>query len=185
VLVDEWGAWVSGIAPLHDAGGAIGRRRHADLPADVAIRLEGLRGNLSETFASLVHSAAVALQPRRGRRHHRRPHGAFHNHRHLHELWPKSRERRRTAERAHVAVLSTLTTSSSSTTASATAPADAALRGVAQIIESSIRHVDLAARYGGEEFAVILVDTGARAGMRVAERIRRRVARDHHGAAAG
>jgi predicted signal transduction protein with EAL and GGDEF domain len=53
------------------------------------------------------------------------------------------------------------------------------LRGVAQIVESSIRHVDLAARYGDEEFAVILVDTGAEAGLRVAERIRRRVARDH------
>ncbi|MGZ4199297.1 MAG: GGDEF domain-containing protein, partial [Thermoleophilia bacterium] len=54
---------------------------------------------------------------------------------------------------------------------------------VAQIIESSIRHVDLAARYGGEEFAVILVDTDAAAGRRIAERIRRRIARDRHAGA--
>ena len=46
------------------------------------------------------------------------------------------------------------------------------LRAVAHVLESSVRHVDLAARYGGEEFVVILIDTAEAGALEVAERIR-------------
>lgn len=49
---------------------------------------------------------------------------------------------------------------------------DEVLRAVAQVIGQAGRAVDLAARYGGEEFAVILEDSDADGGRRVAERIR-------------
>lgn len=49
---------------------------------------------------------------------------------------------------------------------------DAVLRAVAQVIGRAGRSVDLAARYGGEEFAVILEDSDAEGGRRVAERVR-------------
>lgn len=50
---------------------------------------------------------------------------------------------------------------------------DKILKGVAQILVSSIRGVDAAARYGGEEFAVILVNTDGKGALETAERIRR------------
>ena len=61
---------------------------------------------------------------------------------------------------------------------------DAALRGVAQIIEGSIRHVDLAARYGGEEFAVVLPGVEEERALEIAGRIRAAVAERHAGSGA-
>ena len=182
VLVDEWGAWVSGIAPLHDAGGAVVAVVNADLPADVAIRLEGLRGNLSETFASLVHSAAVRFSRAEVDAITDGLTGIY-NHRHLHERLAEEVESAAERQSELTLLFCDLDHFKQFNDRYGHSAGDAALRGVAQIIESAVRHVDLAARYGGEEFAVILVDTSARAGMRVAERIRRRVAQDHHGGA--
>ncbi|HEY8078535.1 MAG TPA: GGDEF domain-containing protein [Labilithrix sp.] len=49
---------------------------------------------------------------------------------------------------------------------------DAALVAVAHTLRSSLRPTDGIARYGGEEFAAILPDTGARAALGIAERMR-------------
>ncbi len=49
---------------------------------------------------------------------------------------------------------------------------DATLVAVAHTLKSACRPTDLVARYGGEEFAVILPDTGPRAALGVAERLR-------------
>ena len=177
VVVDEWGAWVSGIAPLHDETGAIVAVVNADLPADVAIRLEGLRGNLSETFASLVHSAAVRFSRAEVDAITDGLTGIY-NHRHLHERLAEEVESAAEHQGELTLLFCDLDHFKQFNDRFGHSAGDAALRGVAQIIEGAIRHVDLAARYGGEEFAVILVDTNARAGLRVAERIRRRVAHD-------
>ena len=175
VVVDEWGAWVSGIAPLRDADGAIVAVVNADLPADVAIRLEGLRGDLSETFASLVHSAALRFSRAEVDAITDGLTGIY-NHRYLHERLAEEFESAAERQGELTLLFCDLDHFKQFNDRFGHSAGDAALRGVAQIIEGSIRHVDLAARYGGEEFAVILVDTGAQAGMRVAERIRRRVA---------
>ena len=184
VVVDEWGAWVSGIAPIHDASGAVVAVVNADLPAEPDIQLEGLRGDLSETFASLVHSAALRFSRAEVDAITDGLTGIF-NHRYLHERLAEEVES--AAERGTELTLlfCDLDHFKQFNDRHGHSAGDAALRGVAQIVESSIRHVDLAARYGGEEFAVILVDTGAEAGMRVAERIRRRVARDHQRGSGG
>ncbi|MGO0122758.1 diguanylate cyclase [Desulfothermobacter acidiphilus] len=52
---------------------------------------------------------------------------------------------------------------------------DECLRRIGEVIKKEIRVSDLAARYGGEEFVVLLVETGARGAITVAERLRRRV----------
>ena len=56
------------------------------------------------------------------------------------------------------------------------AAGDAALMHLARILQEQVRGVDSAARVGGEEFLLWLPGTTLEEGVRVAERIRRRVA---------
>jgi len=49
---------------------------------------------------------------------------------------------------------------------------DKILKGVSQILKSSIRSIDFAARYGGEEFAVILLNADKDVAVEIAERLR-------------
>jgi diguanylate cyclase (GGDEF)-like protein len=53
---------------------------------------------------------------------------------------------------------------------------DEALRRTGLLLKESIRSCDYAARYGGEEFILILPETGAEAGVEMAERIRNQIA---------
>ena len=53
---------------------------------------------------------------------------------------------------------------------------DEVIRTTAEIIQSSIRDVDVAGRYGGDEFGVMLSHTGVHAALAAAERIRQRLA---------
>jgi diguanylate cyclase (GGDEF)-like protein len=50
------------------------------------------------------------------------------------------------------------------------------LRRLSQVLRECIRQIDTLARYGGDEFTILLPETGADAGLRIAERIRRAVA---------
>jgi len=54
---------------------------------------------------------------------------------------------------------------------------DNVLRGLAERLRSGLRDIDMLARIGGEEFLVILPETRPRGARRVAERLRRLVAR--------
>jgi len=51
---------------------------------------------------------------------------------------------------------------------------DKLLQGVSQILQESIRSIDLAFRYAGDEFAIILPDTGQDRAVEIAERIRKK-----------
>ncbi len=53
---------------------------------------------------------------------------------------------------------------------------DAALRAIARLLASQVRHTDLVARFGGEEFVIVLVETDADAALRVCEKLRAAVA---------
>ena len=53
---------------------------------------------------------------------------------------------------------------------------DKVLADIAGIIRQTIRATDIAGRYGGEEFCIVLTQTHAAGGHRVAERLRERVA---------
>ena len=52
---------------------------------------------------------------------------------------------------------------------------DAALQGVASILQSSVRREDFLFRFGGDEFGIVLPDTGEQGALHVAENIRKRV----------
>ncbi len=53
---------------------------------------------------------------------------------------------------------------------------DKVLVGLGNIIKASVRSGDLAFRYGGEEFVVVLPGTTAQVGLKIAERLRAKVA---------
>lgn len=50
---------------------------------------------------------------------------------------------------------------------------DKMLRHIAQLLQDSLRQVDLVARYGGEEFAIILPQQGSKDALMLAERLRK------------
>ena len=52
---------------------------------------------------------------------------------------------------------------------------DALLRDIADVLQRSIRKVDILGRYGGDEFFVILPETGTEASRVVAERIQKNI----------
>lgn len=52
---------------------------------------------------------------------------------------------------------------------------DKLLQKVAQIINSSVRNIDMTFRYGGDEFAIILPNTSVDSGFGLAERVRKNV----------
>jgi diguanylate cyclase (GGDEF)-like protein len=62
---------------------------------------------------------------------------------------------------------------------------DVVLRGVAQVVSSCVRKIDLAARYGGEEFAIVLEGTDREGARQLAERIRTEVERQTFQSGAG
>ena len=56
------------------------------------------------------------------------------------------------------------------------AAGDTVLRDTARLVEQSFRSTDLICRYGGEEFAFVVLDSDSTESLRLAERLRERVA---------
>lgn len=64
------------------------------------------------------------------------------------------------------------------------AQGDLVIAGVADVLKSSVRSIDMVSRWGGEEFLILLPDTDVQAAADLAERVRRQVAtrvRRHEG----
>ena len=53
---------------------------------------------------------------------------------------------------------------------------DQVLQGLAQLVKSNLRQVDILARYGGEEFVILMPETGIEEAMMIAERLRENAA---------
>ena len=62
VSVDQFGAWISGAAPVRDDRGEVVAAVNADAPATTGItEVDGLRSDVTRTFATLVADAAARL----------------------------------------------------------------------------------------------------------------------------
>ena len=75
LYVDQWGVWISGVAPVTDADGSVVAVVSADIPATEGIaEVEGLRSHVAQTFASMLAQRCGAVRTLRARGDHGRPH---------------------------------------------------------------------------------------------------------------
>ncbi len=172
LYVDQWGVWISGVAPVTDADGSVVAVVSADVPATEGVtEVEGLRSNVAQTFTSMLHNAAVQS----GRSELEAITDGLtglYNHRYFHERLSEEIERCLEQGTSLALLFCDLDNFRTFNDLHGHGSGDKALRAVARVLESSVRHVDLVARYGGEEFAAILIDTTEAGALEVAERIR-------------
>ncbi|MEI6449568.1 MAG: GAF domain-containing protein [Actinomycetes bacterium] len=174
LFADEFGVWVTGLAPIRDAQGRIVAAVAADLPALSRAESEALRGDGRQTFAAMLQTTAARL----GRAEIDAITDGLtglYNHRYLHERLSEELHRARELGQPLTALFCDLDHFKGYNDANGHSAGDAVLREAAHLIEQSVRNIDIAARYGGEEFVVLLVETGREAALAVAERIRERI----------
>ncbi len=174
VFADEFGVWISGLAPIRDASGQIVAAVAADLPALSASENESLRGDGRQTFAAMLQTAAVRLSRAEIDAITDSLTGLY-NHRYLHERLSEELHRARELQRPLSVLFCDLDHFKSYNDSNGHSAGDAVLREVAHLIEQSVRNIDIAGRYGGEEFVVLLVETERETALTVAERIRARI----------
>ena len=173
LIAGDVGVWVSGIAPLRDAAGAVVAAVTVDAPAVESLgRPEA--GDRSPTLAAMLQSAAIRFSRAEVEAITDGLTGLY-NHRYLHERLEEELERARRRESKLSLLFCDCDQFKAYNDAYGHKAGDAALSRIARIIEACSRRVDLAARYGGEEFVLALIDTDNAAALTVAERIRAEV----------
>ncbi len=174
LFADEFGVWITGLAPILDAEGRVVAAVSADQPALTGTASEPLGGDGRQTFAAMLQTAAVRLSRAEIDAITDALTGLY-NHRYLHERLSEELHRAREHQRPLSLLFCDLDNFKSYNDANGHSAGDAVLRQVAHVIEQSVRNIDIAGRYGGEEFVVLLVETGHEAALVVAERIRERI----------
>ena len=174
VFADEFGVWITGLAPIRAADGRVAAVVEADISALSLSESETLRGDGRRTFAGMLQTAAVRLSRAEIDSITDALTGLY-NHRYLHERLSEELHRAREHGTPLSMLFLDLDHFKGYNDANGHSAGDAVLREVAHLIEQSVRNVDVAARYGGEEFVVLLVETGRETALMVAERIRERL----------
>jgi diguanylate cyclase (GGDEF)-like protein len=175
--LDDFGVWVSSVAEIHDADGALAGLACADLaPADDwPAELGTAEAGHDRTFSAVVESATARLGRARVDAVTDGLTGLY-NQRYFKQRLAEEIERAEEQGRPLSLLFCDLDRFKGYNDRLGHVAGDKALRAVAGVILHSIRQVDLAARYGGEELTVILLDTPGTAAAEVAERIRQGVA---------
>jgi diguanylate cyclase (GGDEF)-like protein/excisionase family DNA binding protein len=170
LIAGDVGVWVSGIAPLRDAAGAVVAAVTVDAPAVESLgRPEA--GDRSPTLAAMLQAAAIRFSRAEVEAITDGLTGLY-NHRYLHERLQEELERARRRKNKLSLLFCDCDQFKTYNDDYGHKAGDAALARIARIIEACSRRVDLAARYGGEEFVLALVDTGAAGALTVAEHLR-------------
>jgi len=178
LTADEFGVWVTGMAPVCDASGAVVAAVTVDLPAVEAVGLKQFHTDLSPSLAAMLQAAAV----RSSRAELEATTDGLtdlYNHRYLHERLAEELARAGQQKTKLSLLFCGLDGFKHYNDACGYKAGDEALCRVARIIEGSSRQVDLAGRYSGEEFALVLTEADADGAAEVAERIRAEVAAAH------
>ena len=170
---DDYGVWVSGIAPVLDANGEVVAAVTVDEPAFEA-RGRSAEGDRSQTLAAMLRAAAIRFSRAEVEAITDGLTGLY-NHRYLHERLQEELERCRRGDGRLSVLFCDCDHFKDYNDAHGHKAGDAALGRIARVCEANSRRTDLAARYGGEEFVLVLVDTGADGARVVAETLRREV----------
>ena len=177
---DEFGVWVTGVAPIIDASGAVTAAVCVDVPAVEPPMLQRFHTDLSRSLSSVLQAASLRWSRAELEAITDGLTGLY-NHRYLQERLEEELERAR-LQNGNVTVLFVdLDEFKAYNDTCGHIHGDEALRSTAHMIERSIRHVDLAGRYGGDEFLIVLVGAPLSEGVRVAQRTREQVAALHRG----
>ena len=170
---DDFGVWVSGIAPVHDAQGTVVAAVTVDAPVVESLgRL--VRGDRSHTLAAMLQSAAIRFSRAEVEAITDGLTGLY-NHRYLHERLEEELVRAQRRESPLSLLFCDCDQFKRYNDDYGHKAGDAALARIARIVEACGRRIDLAARYGGEEFVLVLIDTDNAGALTVAERIRAEV----------
>ena len=170
---DDYGVWVSGIAPVCDAQGRVVAAVTVDAPA---VKSSGhvAAGDRSQTLAAMLRAAAIRFSRAEVEAITDGLTGLY-NHRYLHERLEEELERSRRGQSELSVLFCDCDQFKTYNDDHGHKAGDAALSRIARIIEANSRRTDLAARYGGEEFVLALIDTDAAGAQAVAELIRAEV----------
>ena len=170
---DDYGVWVSGIAPVLDAEGEVVAAVTVDAPA-VESRGWSAEGDRSQTLAAMLRAAAIRFSRAEVEAITDGLTGLY-NHRYLHERLEEELVRCGRGGGELSVLFCDCDHFKEYNDAHGHKTGDAALGRIARIFEANSRRTDLAARYGGEEFVLALVDTGAAGARVVAETLRREI----------
>ena len=167
---DDYGVWVSGIAPVRDSDGRVVAAVTVDAPAVESLG-RAVPGDRSQTLAAMLRAAAIRFSRAEVEAITDGLTGLY-NHRYLHERLQEELERAHRRESTLSLLFCDCDQFKTYNDDYGHKAGDAALARIARIIEANSRRSDLAARYGGEEFVLALVDTDAAGAGIVAENLR-------------
>jgi diguanylate cyclase (GGDEF)-like protein len=173
LTADDFGVWVSGIAPVHDEKGTVVAAVTVDAPAVESLARD-LQTERSHTLAAMLQSAAIRFSRAEVEAITDGLTGLY-NHRYLHERLEEELKRARRRKSALSLLFLDCDHFKAYNDTCGHKAGDAALGRIARIIEACARRIDLAARYGGEEFVLVLIDTDIAGALVAAERIRAEV----------
>jgi diguanylate cyclase (GGDEF)-like protein/excisionase family DNA binding protein len=176
LTADDFGVWVSGIAPIRDSKGTVVAAITVDAPA-VETLASDRQGDRSHTLAAMLQAAAIRYSRAEVEAITDGLTGLY-NHRYLHERLEEELRRARRRESPLALLFLDCDHFKDFNDSHGHKAGDAALARIARVLEKNSRRVDLAARYGGEEFVLVLVDTDHAGALTVAERIRAEVEAD-------
>ena len=173
LTADEFGVWMSGLAPILDEKGAVVAVVSVDT---AAVASSGLpkQGDHAHTLAATLQAAAIRFSRAEVEAITDGLTGLY-NHRYLHERLEEELVRARRREGRLSVLFCDCDHFKAYNDEHGHKAGDAALARIARIIESCGRRSDLAARYGGEEFVLALTDTDTAGARIVAQRIRSEV----------
>ncbi len=143
VFADQFGVWVTGLAPIYDTAGRIVAAAAADLPALSRAEAEALRGDVRQTFATILQSAAVRLSRAEIESITDALTGLY-NHRYLQERLTDELHRARETDQPLTVLFCDLDHFKGYNDANGHSAGDRVLREVAHIIEQSVRNIDIA-----------------------------------------